>query len=65
MSKLVLSLDLGWSLLSLLPSLLSYLDVKTRRKLSALSCDKTLVGINKIPVNTASAEIQGFYITGI
>jgi hypothetical protein len=25
-----------------------------------LSCDKKLVGINKIPVNTASAEIQGF-----
>jgi hypothetical protein len=37
-----------------------YLDVKTRRKLSALSCKKKLVGINKIPVNSASVEIQGF-----
>jgi hypothetical protein len=45
----------------------SYLDVNTRRKLSALSCDKIkkLVGINKMPVNTASAEIQGFLNTGI
>jgi hypothetical protein len=42
------------------PSLLSYLDVSTRRRLTALSCDKTLAGINKIPVNMASAEIQGF-----
>jgi hypothetical protein len=42
-------------------SLLSYLDVNARRKLSALSCDKKkLVRINKMPVNTASAEIQGF-----
>jgi hypothetical protein len=39
---------------------LSYLDVKTRRKISALSYEKKLVGINKIPVNTASVEIQGF-----
>jgi hypothetical protein len=39
---------------------LSYLDVNTRRKLSALPCDKKLVGVKKIPVNTASAKIQGF-----
>jgi hypothetical protein len=32
---------------------------------SALSCEKKFVGINKIPVNTASAEIKGFYNTGI
>jgi hypothetical protein len=34
---------------------------------SAFTCEKKkkLVGINKIPVNTASAEIQGFYNTGI
>jgi hypothetical protein len=37
-----------------------YLDVTTRRKLLALSCNKKFVGINKIPVNTVSAEIQGF-----
>jgi hypothetical protein len=40
--------------------LTEYLDVSTRKKLSALSCDKKLAGINKIPVNMASAEIQGF-----
>jgi hypothetical protein len=34
--------------------------ISARRKVSALSCDKKLVGINKIPVNTASAEIKGF-----
>ncbi len=41
-------------------SLLSYLVVNTRRKLTAFSCSKKLVGINKVPVNTASAEILGF-----
>jgi hypothetical protein len=39
---------------------LSYLDVKTRWKPLALSCDEKLVGMNKIPVNMDSAEIQGF-----
>jgi hypothetical protein len=42
----------------------SYLDVNTRRKLSALSCDEKLVGIQKIPVNMASAEIQDSRIPG-
>jgi hypothetical protein len=39
---------------------MSHLDVNTRTKLSAFSSDKKLVRIDKIPVNTASAEIQGF-----
>jgi hypothetical protein len=42
----------------------SYLDDNTRRKLSALSCDEKLVRIKKIPVNTASAEIQNSRIPG-
>jgi hypothetical protein len=45
--------------------ILGYCDVNTRRKLSALSCDEKLLGINKIPVNTASAEIRGPQNTGI
>ncbi len=64
-SKLVLSLPLRWPLWRLLPSLLGYLDVKTRRKLSALSCDEKLVEINKIPVirpqlKSRDSRIPGF-----
>jgi hypothetical protein len=42
------------------PAYSATLMISTRRKVSALSCDKKLVGINKIPVNTASAEIKRF-----
>jgi hypothetical protein len=38
----------------------SYPDINTCWKLSALSCDKKFIGINKISVNTTSAEIHGF-----
>jgi hypothetical protein len=43
-----------------LHSILSYLDVNTIWKLSALSGDKKFAGMSKIPVNTASAQIQEF-----
>ncbi len=55
---LVLILDSHYK--RLLLSLLSYPDVNAIWKLSALSCDKKFVGISKIPVNTASAQIQEF-----
>ncbi len=57
-SYLVLILDSHSKRLVL--RLLTYPDVNTIWKLSALSCDKKLVGISKKPVNTASAQIQGF-----
>jgi hypothetical protein len=41
-------------------SLLNCPDVNTIWKLSALSGDKKFAGISKIPVNTASAQIQKF-----
>jgi hypothetical protein len=36
----------------------------THVEIPALSCDKKLAGINKIPVNTTSAEIQDSRIRG-